>query len=237
MLAVKHISLLLVLISFLVIGFSPNNAFAEEVDQEFQNWDIVTLRVDVPHRLRFYAEVQPRIGLSNSEPQYSGFERLLIRPAVGYQVTPNLSIWQGYAWAPGFRPEFINENRIFQQVLLENHIKKLSLTNRTRLEERFIERAGGTSVRARHMIRASYPILRSQKWSLVGYDEFFVNLNDTDFGLQAGFDQNRVFAGLNRKFNDYANAEIGYLINYVDRKNASDKINNILLVGLNFIVK
>src|SRR5690606_2349588 len=100
----------------------------------------------------------------------------------------------------------------------DNKIRKLSLTNRTRLEERFIEDTGGASIRGRHMLRGSYPVGKSQKWSLVAYDELFVNFNSVSNGPASGLDQNRAFAGINRKLNEHANVEAGYMMNYVNRR-------------------
>lgn len=213
---------------------APMTAWADDVDNELQNWDMVTLRVDAPRRLSLYGEAQSRTGLQKGE----GMDRLLLRGAVGYRVTPWLSVWQGYGWTPSFRPQFNNENRLFQQLLLENHIKKLAVVNRSRLEERFIENAGATAVRFRHMLRLAYPLDKAQKWSAVTYDEFFVNLNRTPSGPQGGFDQNRLFVGLNRKLNKQVNAEAGYMMNYVNRHGGTpDKVNHIILLALNFVVK
>jgi hypothetical protein len=207
---------------------------AKDVENDLQQWTVVTLKKDLPHHFKLYIEAQPRTGQNITH-----IDRLLLRPALGYQLTPSVSLWQGYAWTPTFmnskhKPDFNSEQRIWQQVLVENHFKHLDMTNRTRLEERFIEGAGNTAVRARHMLRLAYPLGSSEKWSLVGYEEAFVNLNDTRIGPQAGFDQSRTFFGLNRKINRHLNAEAGYMANYVNRHNPTpDKLNHVLLVGLN----
>ena len=223
------VSLLLAACAFCIL---LTDAHAEAVDNDLQTWEIVTLRVEMPHKLLLYGEVQPRVGLEGS-PDNNGLDRIILRPAVGYQLTPNVSLWQGYAWTPSFNPDYNSEHRLFQQLLVENKVKKLSLTNRSRLEERFIDGAGGTSVRARHMARVAYPLGKSGKWSAVGYDEFFVNLNDTRSGPQSGFDQNRVFVGLNRTLNERLNVEAGYLVNYLNRDNAEDKLQHVILAWVN----
>lgn len=203
------------------------------VDNELQHWEIVTLRVDAPHRLSGYVEVQPRGGL-NTE----GMERLLFRPAIGYRLSKNVSVWQGYAWIPGFRDGAPEEHRIFQQLLVEHKWRRLKIHHRVRLEERWVDNSGGTAVRARHQMRFLHPIGDSKKWSWVGYNELFWNVNDTKRGPQAGFDQNRVFAGIHRKLGDSVNAEAGYLLNYVNRQHpAEDKLNHVIHVGLNMHVK
>ncbi|MDP3207012.1 MAG: DUF2490 domain-containing protein, partial [Methylotenera sp.] len=58
------------------------------------------------------------------------------------------------------------------------------------------------------------------------------NLNDTDFGTQKGFDQNRAFIGGNWAFNPNAKLEIGYLNQYVNLHKNSDTENHVLSTTL-----
>jgi hypothetical protein len=217
-----------------VLFLAPYPVYATVVQKDLQQWSVVTLKKDLPHHFKLYAEAQPRVG-----DDITRLDRLLLRHAIGYQVSPSISIWQGYAWTPTFldakyRSNFNNEDRLWQQILLENHFKRFGLTNRTRLEERFIEKAGGTAVRARHMLRVSYPLDKEKKWTLIGSQEVFFNLNDTTSGPQSGFDQSRTFLGINRKINTHINVEAGYMADYVNRYNANpDRLNHIIMAGLN----
>jgi len=61
----------------------------------------------------------------------------------------------------------------------------------------------------------------------VAYDEYFLNLNQTDYGARRGFDQNRAFVGVNWAFNATTRAEIGYLNQYINGKNI-DNMNHVL---------
>lgn len=204
-------------------------------EDNLQNWSIVTLNAKLKNRVLAYLEIQPRTTLTGPEEDNENrFNILLVRPAIGYQVTKSLSVWQGYGWTPSFNPEFRNEHRLWQQVLLNNKIKSLTLVNRTRLEERFIEDAGETSVRGRHMIRLAMPVDKQEKWSLVSYDEAFLNFNSTPNGPKSGFDQNRIFIGLNRKINKHISLEGGYINQYINRKSPTrDRLNHGILVWLN----
>jgi hypothetical protein len=219
----------------LLMGHSPSALARQNTEDDLQQWTVVTFKADLPHKLRLYAEVQPRLGHN-----IQGVDRLLLRPAIGYQLTPAISLWQGYAWTPTFldgngNAHFNDEHRIFQQVLIENKWDRLKLTNRTRLEERFIEGARDTAVRARHMTRLAYAFDHDKKWSLVGYDELFWNLNDTQKGPQSGFDQNRSFLGVNRKLTPNLDVEAGYLLDFVNRAIPKpDKANHALLIGVNY---
>ena len=242
MLDFKHtpcvIVIFLVLITTLLLGMNTVSS-ARSVD-DFEQWSMVTLDAHLKPKIRLYLEVQPRIG-----DHLSNMDRLLLRGALGYQLTKHASVWQGYAWTPSFEnintqennftDKYRPESRIYQQLLLEHEWRKLKITNRTRLEERFVANSGGTAVRARHMLKLSYPITKSGKWSVVGYDELFVNANDTPNGPKSGFDQNRLFLGLNRKLSPYASIEFGYMNNPGNVfNNTTNRVNHILMVVLNF---
>ncbi len=195
------------LLAGLLLAPSP----AAAVDTDFQEWSLFMVQKDLGKRWIGYFEVQPRFGNDVSE-----LDRLIVRPAVGYRINPNISIWQGYGYTPQFAPAFRGEHRSFQQLLAEHDLGTGRIINRTRLEQRFIDDAGGTSVRLRHMVRLTHPIGRSKRWSWVGYNEFFFNLNSVSAGPQAGFDQNRVFVGVNRKVNQRLLLEAGYLADFIN---------------------
>lgn len=231
--------LLLLASAILLTGMANQTVKADsDLKNDLQAWQVVTLQTKTGpgKRILGYLEVQPRTGnLDSSDTRTSDFSALIIRPAIGYQVNKHVSLWQGYAWAPQFLPFSRHENRLFQQMLIENKLKKITLVNRTRLEQRWLEGADRTSVRLRHMLRAAYPLGKNQKWSLVGSNELFVNLNSVEGGPQGGVDQNRVFLGLHRKFNKHVNAEAGYLNQYINAKDPiADRMNHVILLTVNF---
>jgi hypothetical protein len=178
-------------------------------EHDVQSWSLLTVWGQ-HDRFRWYAEAQPRVSLNRG-----AFERLLLRPAVGIQVTPALSLWLGYAWTPTFNP-YKDEQRPFQQVLVENKWGVVSLVNRSRIEERFIGGTTGASIRLRHMVRAVIRFGDSSPWGVALYDELFVTLNQQAGGPAQGFDQNRAFAGINLKV-DAWQFELGYMNNLVHR--------------------
>ena len=115
-----------------------------------QVWMQGIVRVALPGRFRLWLEAQPRVG-------GDGIRQLLLRPAIGWQVTPSWTIWQGYGFTPSFQP-WRSENRLYQESLLDHSFGALRMINRTRLEERFIEGVDGVSLRARHLLRFTHPI-------------------------------------------------------------------------------
>lgn len=199
-------------------------------DTDSQAWGLFTFNARYKSGLRVYAEVQPRQG-----DNFQRLSQLLVRPAVGYQVTPKMSLWIGYAWTPSFLPEYNNEHRAFQQLLFEDRYQRVGLTNRTRLEQRSIEGAGGTSLRFRHQIRVSLPLDSKGKWAAVSYDELFYNLNSVSNGPQAGFDQNRLYFAGAYNVNRHTRVELGYLASFINRpRNLPDRRIDALVLTVNY---
>ena len=228
--------------SVMVGGVTPAQAFTQlgpNTRSDFRLWTPVYLTVSLPSKFLAYMEVNPRIG-----DDVTNIDQLLLRPAIGYQLTDKLSIWQGYAWVGNFnqphtspQSPFFEENRIYQQVNYKHKFSHFKFLSRTRLEERWIEHADGTAVRFRQMLRADFPIPQAPDWAFVAYDEVFVNLNavgvPTGKGPGAGLDQNRFFLGINKSFNQYFNVDMGYqnqMLNSRSLPGNANLINHIFLL-------
>ncbi len=221
---------------------NPVQAYTElgpNTRSDFRLWTPVYLTVSLPSKFIAYMEVNPRLA-----DDVTNLDQLLLRPAIGYQLTENLSIWQGYAWVGNFnqahtppQSPFFEENRIFQQVNYTHKFSSLKFLSRTRLEERWIEHADGTAVRFRQMLRLAYPLPIAPDWALVSYDEIFINLNTvgvpTGKGPGAGIDQNRFFLGINKTFSQYFNVDMGYQNQMLNSRNLpgnANLINHIFLL-------
>ncbi|MBX3347632.1 MAG: DUF2490 domain-containing protein [Nitrospira sp.] len=231
------------------VGVTPAQAYEQlgpNTRSDFRLWTPVYLNVKLPSRFLAYMEVNPRIG-----DDVTNIDQLLLRPAIGYQLTDNLSIWQGYAWVGNFNQtptkfipsNFFGENRIFQQAIYTQKFGDFKFMSRTRMEERWIDHAAGTALRFRQMLKLSYPLPIAPDWALVTYDEIFINLNSVDTfdevrrgaskGPGAGIDQNRFFLGVNKSFNQYFNVDIGYqnqMLNSRTLHGNANLINHILLL-------
>jgi hypothetical protein len=199
-----------------------SSAEAAPYEHDLQAWGLINVwaRVD---KLRFFGEVQPRVSLTGAK-----FDRLLLRPAIGWQLTPETSLWIGYGWTPTFGP-FRDEHRPFQQLLVEHKFGVFSFVNRTRFEQRFIGGTNFPSFRLRHMVRGVLRFGPSSPWGLAAYEELFVNFNSVSSGPEGGFDQNRFFLGLNLKV-DAMQFELGYMNNFVARPGlvVPDRVNHNL---------
>jgi hypothetical protein len=174
---------------------------------------------------RWYAELQPRW-----REEGENFDQVLIRPAVLYDFNKQTSAWLGYANVitdPAGRKSF-EEHRVWQQILHNfTPMGEVKIQSRTRLEQRFIENSHKTGHKIRQMLRVTVPSGISPRLLLVAYDEYFLNLNDTDYGAERGFDQNRAFVGVNWALDHHMKLEMGYLNQYVNGQR-TDQMNHVL---------
>ena len=189
---------------FLVLSVAlPQRVSAGSHD--FQIWTPVYLTVNFSDKIQGWYEAQPRFGDDASQ-----VNQLLLRTALGYRVADHWSIWQGYAWTPNIEPKFKTENRIYQQLLYIQKFPAIKIMSRTRLEQRWIKDVSGTAVRFRTLLRGQVPLGDQGRWSIVGQDEIFFNLNSPTNGPDSGLDQNRLFVGINRVMNEHLNVDAGY---------------------------
>ncbi|MGC4097661.1 MAG: DUF2490 domain-containing protein [Nitrospira sp.] len=211
--------------------------------QDFRLWTPTFLTVKLPSSFFASMEVNPRFADLDDSGK---IDQLLLRPALGYQLTENVSIWQGYAWVGNFNQRhtppqspFFEENRIYQQINYTSKFESFKILSRFRLEERWIEHADGTALRFRLMLRGMYPLPSAPEWALVTYDEIFVNLNTVGAvqgkGPAAGFDQNRFFVGINRTFGKHFNMDAGYqnqLLNSRSIPDLANQMNHTIVLNL-----
>lgn len=157
----------------------------------------------------------------------------ILRPGVGYRLSPRLDLWLGYAHVTNRRPgPDVEEHRVWQQATYPiARIAGGALTGRTRLEQRFRDGADDTGWRLRQFVRWSRP-LGGSSVSAVLANETFVAVNDTDWGQRDGFDQNRAFVGLAWQATPEARLEAGYLNQRIDGGARLDAVNDTLSLAV-----
>jgi hypothetical protein len=146
----------------------------------------------------------------------SNFNQLLPRVGINYKIDDNAMATAGYALIPtqnefesGWDNSISVENRVWEQFILRNKIKNISLRHRYRLEQRWIKKDNFIDYknRARYMISAKIPLSNKEDFPLFIsiYDEIFLNISDSPF------DQNRLFGALGFQVNKNMNVQAGYL--------------------------
>lgn len=167
-----------------------------------------------------------------------GFNQSIIRPGLGYALDNEQTLWAGYGWiktSPVTGNNF-DEHRFWQQWTYAPSSGDWLFLHRSRFEQRWVETGNDVGLRWRQMARGQRILSQCPQWSLILWDEAFFHLNDTDWGADAGFDQNRAFVGFGWKRckNARTRTEIGYLNQFINRQGGTDGMNHILSINLFF---
>jgi hypothetical protein len=174
-------------------------------------------------------DVQPR--LTNNASRLGQFQ---LSPSIGYKVRKKTTAFLGYMYVhtdPVDRPA-TDDNRIYQHVIYPvGKIGDVSITARTRIEERLVVGAEDLSVRFRQQLRAQIPLGDKADPNLVIWTEAFYNLNDADWGPRAGFDRWRNLIGVDVPITKNLMVEPAYLDQIVFRpgQDRHDQIANVTL--------
>ena len=166
-----------------------------------------------------------------------GFHQSILRPGIGYQLNPDTNLWLGYAWIntlPTSGAAVFDEHRIWQQLMWSQKFEQFSFLSRSRFEQRFVETGDDTGLRFRQFLKVDRPLYQDSPLGLVVWNEAFFTLNETDWGQQGSLGQNRLFAGLGRKFAgpNKPKLEVGYLNQFIRRKSATDRMSHIISTQL-----
>lgn len=230
--AIKLVGLILLL----SLGHSLARA---DVTEDSQYWGAVMAQGSFSSadpnlkRVRWWLEGQGRL--------FEDGDRLgqsILRPGLGYALTERATVWLGYGWIfnspAGAGTDDIDEHRIWQQLTWSKPFEVGMLSTRSRLEQRLVEGGDDTGWRFRQLVKFIFPFDFEPRFSLVGWDEIFVNINHTDWGARDGLDQNRGFVGLGWNFDraSHFRTEIGYLNQFIDSPAGKDRVNHILSATL-----
>ncbi|CAN4273644.1 Protein of unknown function DUF2490 [Methylophilaceae bacterium] len=217
----KAATLLLMVIMFMTQSIKVHSA-----EEDGRAW--INLQANGPtgvDNLRWYVEVQPRFREELKER-----DQFFFRPAVYYAIAPKTSLWLGYVYVRNYtsNPVIESEHRYWQQLLHEfEPINGVRFRSMTRFEQRNFEGANDTGYKLRQRFTLNFPIENYPNLSTLVFDEYHLNLNETDYGARSGFDQNRLFAGFAWKSSQQILVEFGYLNQYVNLRN-EDAMNHIL---------
>jgi hypothetical protein len=122
----------------------------------------------------------------------------------------------------------VPELRPYEELAYKQNIKKLGITHRYWLEERFIRKNDGKHLqtgytfnfRFRYQLGLQYPLTKSEKLKLRVADEIFLNFGHSI--IRNTFDQNRIYAGLNYALSKYAQIEADYINQFQEKTNGDD---------------
>ncbi len=184
-----------------------NNINAQETGEDnLGSWYMYSGSHKISNKISLNSAVQIR----TYEP-ISNFNIFFLSTGASYSINKNLSAAFNYAyqnWDKSFESNDVpntNEHRIVETISLKNLVGKTSLSNRLRLENRFIDNNSSreTQHRLRYRFLANFPL--NKKLFLNFYNELFYNLK----GFK--FQQNRLYGALGIKATDNYSFQLGYM--------------------------
>lgn len=182
-----------------------------------------------------FLELAPRTKHDNGE-----FSQIIVRPLLGYKLTPKLQLWLGYTWQGEYSKDTdfdLATDDFMQQVQwIDNWTPQLNFQYRFRFEERFFENED-TAYRMRHRFRFVYTLPETQAY-LIALDELFVYFNSVNHGrlanaVQPGINQNRSYVGVGYKLSPKINIDTGYQFQFINNFGAPDGANHVWLTNIN----
>ena len=195
-------------------------AFA--ADEDTNIWLAQSANIDLGGDMALGLEAQERF--TNDASRLS---QIIFRPSLSYKLDQSTSISLGYAYVHN-DPQTgasTNEHRAHQQISFRvaGDGKGVTITGRTRFEQRFLEEIDGTAFRIRQQFRLTAPL--SGKVRAVAWTEALVGLNRTGF-QRVGLGLWRNYAGVSVPVSKFLSLEPGYLNQYVVR-NGTDRIDHV----------
>ena len=222
----------IMMMAFMVTANVNANATSDS-----QIWIPININAKLTEQVRGFLEFQPRIGNDASH-----LTSMIVRPALGWALNDRATLWVGYLMsADSVTPDsdtYRIENRAFQGFTWRDtaNEKQFIWEARNRLEERFLPGNSDPSIRWRTRLRVEQLIPDWSPWSVIASNEIFVNVNDNSNNaqLQAGVQQNRLYAGVGYRFAPEVQVETGYLWQHVWKNPpTADQDNSVWMTNLN----
>jgi hypothetical protein len=169
---------------------------------------------------------------------FEHWQQSLLRLGIDYYAKNGAQYTAGYGWIRSFQygdqpiAHSSNEHRIWEQTITKSKIGRIDLQHRYRLEQRYIENWVKDSEgvyaqngfyfrqRVRYRMLLIVPISRKEMSDktlfFAAYDEPFLGFGK---GISKNvLDQNRLYCALGWRFNATCNIQLGYLNQYVVKK-------------------
>ncbi len=213
--------------AFTVLMLAAN---ASASDHDLQQW--TSLRLEHEFFDGLTAGVRARVRFDDD---VSRDKDLTVGPSVRWEPLDRLTFTLGYDYLYDLQDESTAAHRGWQAVGFTFPFRGLTIGNRIRFDERFIEGVSGAVARLRYRLRTTYDTggLRLDGFHLSASEEVFVNVNDQGEGPVDGFEQNRVRAGAGWQLGK-ARVEAGYEWQYGRRRSAPWLHRHVLFVEFTF---
>ena len=213
---------------------------------KFSGWAMTVNTISLSPRFNLIFDSQLR-----SNDQWKQPETFILRPGLTYVLNKNVSLSTGLALIHNWKTigtvrDDVSDNRIWQQLGINQQVKNAVLQHRIRMEERWIPllNVAGSEIvksdprfnaRFRYFTRWISPFSSSQKLTKGIYwavqNEFFFNAAGTRHANRKLFDQSRTYTGTGYRLGKHADLELGYMFVYTEGRNKDYTTNNIIQVS------
>lgn len=220
------------------------SAFSLHAQTQFTGWAASFNSFKIGKRTSIHADVQLR-----SIDKMEQVQTLLLRTGLNVHINKKFIVTAGYAFIHNYRKlgnvtGYAPEHRIWEQLLYNHSIKRLQLTHRLRIEQRFISKSivanneletdgYATANRFRYFIRTILPLKKPAQTFTSGMfaalqDEVFLNFGDKSAVNGKTFDQNRLYLAVGYRFNKSFDLEAGYMNQYINGRGNAFTNNHII---------
>jgi hypothetical protein len=153
---------------------------------------------------------------------------LELRPGVEFAISPHWAVVGGYVQYQPFTTQIVATRGPYQDIAYGTDFGHLSLANRLRLEELFLDSNGALLVRSRYRLSAQHPIGDSP-WSVLVSDEVYFSLKTDGTGRTAGYDRNKFYGGFVFDIGRGAKVSAGYELTEVRPTGSLNEFHTIKL--------
>ncbi|MEY4889707.1 MAG: hypothetical protein RIQ75_837 [Pseudomonadota bacterium] len=212
------------MVALAILATAPLHAAEEDTHL----WGVVIVSADVSKDVVITME-----GAARLTDDASRLGQTILRPSIGYKLGKNTIATVGYAYAATdpVGPASSDEHRLSQQLTFRvaGNGSGLTVTGRTRFEQRWFEGRDDMGWRLRQQLRATAPL--TGKTRAVVWSEAFLSLDDTSWGQRSGLDRWRNSVGLSVPVTKTVTIEPGYINQWVSSRGL-DRVHHIANVSL-----
>lgn len=213
----------IVFVVFLTSLIAPLPARAEDRN-DGALWTVSQIGVPLSERFAVHMMVQNRW-----VEDIDTYQRTVLRPWLSFDWTDRVELAIGYDRHEFENPFNAYEDRAWQRIAYQHPLGDARLLTHLWMEQRIFQRTDSVANRARFMFGVSHPL--PLDFGMVVRNEFFVDLHGTSIIRRAGLGEDQFYAGVNHSLGRWATLDVGYLMNYLDRR-GPDQFNHALLIGL-----
>lgn len=209
----------LLLLALLHAGLSSySQTRTKEINHQNQSWFSLNSQIAVAPKWSVLGDVHVRRNHGINDASF-----YLLRGALAYHINKNMYVAAGYGhlWlaptTPGWKT-YSNENRIYEQFQLNQTFKKVSVLQRLRNEQRWVQKISNDkrtgqlrfTDRIRYTLSLTIPVFKNPKLpALALADE--LNIQFGKEVIYNTFDQNRWFIGIKQKISSRLSFDLGYM--------------------------